>query len=41
MHGATLLEIGIAIITRQRWTWIASATLGVAGAAVAAWAYLG
>ncbi|HEX4183604.1 MAG TPA: DUF4337 family protein [Caulobacteraceae bacterium] len=43
--GATLLEIGIAIatiaiITRQRWTWIASAMLGIAGAAVAAASYL-
>jgi hypothetical protein len=43
--GATLLEIGIAIstiaiITRQRWTWIASAALGVAGAAVAVATYL-
>jgi len=43
--GATLLEIGIAIstiaiITRQRWTWIASGLLGVAGAAVAAASYL-
>jgi hypothetical protein len=38
--AATLLEIGIAIstiaiITRQRWTWIASGVLGLAGAAVA------
>ena len=43
--GATLLEIGIAIstiaiITRQRWTWIASGALGIAGAAVAVWSYL-
>ena len=43
--AATLLEIGIAIstiaiITRQRLTWIASALLGVAGLAVAAWSYL-
>jgi hypothetical protein len=43
--GATLLEIGIAIatiaiITRQRWTWIASSMLGLAGAAVAVASYL-
>ena len=43
--GATLLEMGIAIstiaiITRKRWPWIASGVLGVAGAAVAAAAYL-
>ena len=43
--GATLLEIGIAIstiaiITRQRWTWIASGLLGAAGALVAAASYL-
>ena len=43
--GATLLEIGIAIstiaiITRQRWTWIASAVLGIAGAIVAVGSYL-
>jgi hypothetical protein len=43
--GATLLEIGIAIstiaiITRQRWTWIASALLGIAGAAVAVGSFL-
>ena len=43
--GATLLEIGIAIstiaiITRQRWTWVAAAVLGVAGAAVAVGSFL-
>lgn len=43
--AATLLEIGIAIgtiaiITRQRWTWIGATVLGVAGAAVAAISYL-
>jgi hypothetical protein len=43
--GATLLEIGIAIstiaiITRQRWTWIASALLGTAGAVVAVVSFL-
>jgi hypothetical protein len=43
--GATLLEIGIAIstiaiITRQRWTWIASGVLGLAGAAVAVGSFL-
>jgi hypothetical protein len=44
--GATLLEVGIAIstvaiITRRKTWWIASMTLGVAGAALAAGAYLG
>ena len=43
--GATLLEIGIAIstiaiITRQRITWIASGVLGIAGAIVAVGSYL-
>jgi hypothetical protein len=43
--AATLLEIGIAIstiaiITRQRLTWIASGVLGLAGAAVAVASYL-
>ena len=43
--GATLLEIGIAtstiaIITRKRWPWIASAALGLGGAAVAVSAYI-
>jgi hypothetical protein len=43
--AATLLEIGIAIstiaiITRQRWTWIGAAVLGLAGAAVAVWSFL-
>jgi hypothetical protein len=43
--GATLLEIGIAtstiaIITRRRWSWIASSILGLAGAAVAISAYI-
>jgi hypothetical protein len=43
--GATLLEMGIAIstiaiITRKRWPWTISGVLGVAGVAVAIWAYL-
>ena len=43
--GATLLEIGIAIatiaiITRHRITWVLSAILGLAGAAVAVLAFL-
>ena len=43
--GATLLEIGIAIstiaiITRQRWTWIASGVLGLSGAVVAVLSYV-
>ena len=43
--GATLLEIGIAIstiaiITRQRLTWVASGVLGIAGAIVAVGSYL-
>ncbi len=43
--AATLLEIGIAIstiaiITRQRITWIASGVLGLAGAAVAVVSFL-
>ena len=43
--GATLLEMGIAIstiaiITRKRWPWAASGVLGVAGIAVAIYAYL-
>jgi hypothetical protein len=44
--AATLLEIGIAvstiaIITKRRGPWIGSSLLGVAGIAVAIWAYLG
>ena len=43
--GATLLEMGIAlstiaIVTRKRWPWLISLTLGTVGAAVAAIAYL-
>ena len=43
--AATLLHMGIAIstiaiIAGQRWPWLASLVLGVAGSAIAAWAYL-
>ena len=43
--AATLLHMGIAIstiaiIARRRWPWIASVILGLAGSAIAAWAYL-
>ena len=43
--AATLLHMGIAIstiaiIASWRWPWIASLVLGVAGSAIAAWAYL-
>ena len=43
--GATLLEMGIAIstiaiIAGRRWPWLASLVLGVAGSAIALWAYL-
>jgi hypothetical protein len=43
--AATLLHMGIAICTiaiiaRRRWPWLASLFLGVAGSALAAWAYL-
>ena len=43
--AATLLHMGIAIstiaiIAGRRWPWIASLFLGVAGSAIAAWAYL-
>lgn len=43
--GATLLHMGIAIstiaiIASKRWPWIASLVLGVAGSAIALWAYL-
>jgi hypothetical protein len=43
--AATLLHMGIAIstiaiIASRRWPWIASLVLGVAGSAIAAWAYL-
>jgi hypothetical protein len=43
--GATLLHMGIAIATiaiiaSKRWPWIASLVLGVAGSAIAVWAYL-
>ncbi|HLK23091.1 MAG TPA: DUF4337 family protein [Caulobacteraceae bacterium] len=43
--AATLLEIGIAvstiaIITKKRWPWIGASLLGLAGVAVAIWAYL-
>jgi len=43
--AATLLHMGIAIstiaiIASKRWPWIASLVLGVAGSAIALWAYL-
>jgi glycerate-2-kinase len=43
--AATLLHMGIAIstiaiIAGRRWPWLASLVLGVAGSAIAAWAYL-
>jgi len=43
--GATLLHMGIAIATiaiivGKRWPWVASLALGVAGSAIAVWAYL-
>ena len=43
--AATLLHMGIAIstiaiIASRRWPWIASLVLGVAGSAIAGWAYL-
>jgi hypothetical protein len=43
--SATLLHMGIAIATiaiiaRRKWPWLASLVLGVAGSAIAAWAYL-
>lgn len=43
--GATLLEVGIAvatiaIITRKRWPWLTSASLGVVGALVVLTAYV-
>lgn len=44
--AATLLEIGIAIstiaiITKKRWSWIGAVGLGVIGAVIVAFAYLG
>ena len=43
--GATLLHMGIAIstiaiIASRKWPWLASLVLGVAGSAIAVWAYL-
>ena len=43
--AATLLHMGIAIstiaiIAGKRWPWLASLVLGVAGSAIAVWAYL-
>ena len=43
--AATLLHMGIAIstiaiIAGRRWPWLASLVLGVAGSAIALWAYL-
>jgi hypothetical protein len=43
--AATLLHMGIAIstiaiIAGRRWPWLASLVLGVAGSAIAIWAYL-
>src|ERR1700761_442807 len=43
--ATTLLHMGIAIstiaiIAKKRWPWLASLVLGVAGSAIAAWAYL-
>jgi hypothetical protein len=43
--AATLLHMGIAIATiaiiaGRKWPWLASLFLGVAGSAIAAWAYL-
>jgi hypothetical protein len=43
--AATLLHMGIAIATiaiiaKRRWPWLASIVLGVAGTAIALWAYL-
>jgi hypothetical protein len=43
--AATLLHMGIAIstiaiIAGRKWPWLASLVLGVAGSAIAAWAYL-
>ena len=43
--GATLLHMGIAIATiaiiaGNRWPWLASLALGVAGSAIAVWAYI-
>ena len=43
--SATLLHMGIAIstiaiIASRRWPWIASLVLGVAGSAIAVWAFL-
>ena len=43
--AATLLHMAIAIATiaiiaRKKWPWLASIVLGVAGTAIAAWAYL-
>lgn len=44
-EAATLLHMGIAIATiaiiaGRRWPWLASIVLGVAGSAIAVWAYL-
>ena len=43
--AATLLHMGIAIATiaiiaQKKWPWLASLVLGVAGTAIAVWAYL-
>jgi Domain of unknown function (DUF4337) len=43
--AATLMHMGIAIstiaiIASKRWPWLASLVLGVAGSAIAVWAYL-